>query len=1188
MSDVGSVTSSSQALDDQPVRDEALDIFRSFIVRAPAGSGKTRLLIQRYLALLAVVDEPEEIVAITFTRKAAAEMRERVLAAFASVGGDAKSADETTRRLAAGALARDSARGWQLAANPSRLRIQTIDALNASLTRQMPLASRFGAQPESVDDASALYDEAAHTLLSEIDTPGQVGDDLAMLLAHLDNDFNSVRSLIAQMLRSRDHWLRNLPLMHEREALEGALKRVRLAAVADLAARYPAEEIGETLAMVRFAGQNPPESRANAGVLPLAAIAAWPAADEASVPAWLAIGDLLLTQAGTWRKRGGLNKNAGFPAGESKSEKAAYSAVKDRMGALLERLGGHPQSDHLAAAFARLRGLPPGQYSEQQWAVLGAIVRLLPTATALLWTVFGAHGQCDFTEISQSAIRALGTDGAPSDLALALDYRIRHLLVDEFQDTSFAQFELLEKLTRGWEPGNGCSLLVVGDPMQSIYRFREAEVGLFVEAMNRGIGGVQLQPLGLRVNFRSVPGVVDWVNDCFARLMPADEDAVGGRVPYAPSVAHDQTLTGNDDSGVHWHPQFVAGTEADDDADPQVTPEVAEAQRVLEIVARTRAIRPMAEIALLVRTRSHLAEIVPALKQAGVAYQAVDIDPLQERPVVQDLLSLTRALSHPADRIAWLALLRAPWCGLAVSDIAALVDSAQPHDGVLTADTRTIWEIMCDEQRLAALSAAGRTRLLRMRDVLAPVLAECRRQPLRERLERAWLGLSGPACIDSLADVDDAEVLLDLIEIEAQAQTGGSHLLDLERLMSRVKKLFAGNRVEMIAGQAPPLKIMTIHKAKGLEFDTVIVPGLHRAPRNDDRQLLVWTEQAHPETGERELLIAPIRETGAAEDADAIYRYIRQLDRAKQQQEDVRLLYVAATRAETSLHLLATVAVNESEDGASLAAPRSMSLLAALWPVAEAALVNCRSQHARAAATARVPAGASPAVHLGAYRLADGFIPPALPAAIDTGARPVVPDTANAVDFEWAGETARHVGTVVHGFLQRIAEQGPDAWNEARVVASAGRITRELHQLGVALGDLPLAATRVAGALRSTLADERGRWVLGTHTAARAEWRLTGTADGRLVNVAVDRTFVDESGVRWIIDFKTGSHEGGNVDAFLDNERERYRRQLETYAALISKLRSDMLVRPSPIRLALYFPMLSGWREWAWDPRADT
>jgi ATP-dependent exoDNAse (exonuclease V) beta subunit len=1166
-------------VEDQAVRDDALDISRSFIVRAPAGSGKTRLLIQRYLALLANVDEPEEIVAITFTRKAAAEMRERVLAAFATAGSEIATSDETTRRLAIAALERDSARGWQLAANASRLRIQTIDALNASLTRQMPLASRFGAQPESVDDATALYDEAARALLAEIETPGPVADDLATLLVHLDNNLNGVRNLIAQMLRSRDHWLRSLPRMHEREALEAALKRARLAVVLDLAARFPEAEIDETLAMAAFAGPKCPESRANAGVLPLASLTQWPAKDESSVPAWLAICDFLLTQGGTWRKRGGLNKNGGFPPGESKVEKAEFAAAKDRMGALLERLSVHPHSDQLVAAFVRLRGLPPGEYSEQQWAVLGAIVRLLPIATGFLWTVFGAHGQCDFTEISQSAVRALGTDEAPSDLALALDYRIRHLLVDEFQDTSFAQFELLEKLTRGWAPGDGCSMLVVGDPMQSIYRFREAEVGLFVQAMNHGIGGVHLHPLNLRVNFRSVPGLVEWVNDCFGRLMPAEEDAVSGRVPFAPGVAHSRSPAGAS-AAVQWHPQFVARGDAVGEEDAAVVPGPVEAQQVVEIVTRTRSERPAAEIALLVRNRSHLLDIVPALQAAGIAFQAVDIDPLQDRPVVQDMLSLVRALLHPADRIAWLALLRAPWCGLAINDLAALLDSAQTHDGVLQSDPRAVWDIMADEQRLATLSETGRECLLRLRAVLAPALADQRRLPLRELLERVWLALAGPACLDDPASVEDAEVLLDLIESEADAQTGGSHIIDIDLLMSGVRKLFAGNRVDVLPGQPPPLKIMTIHKAKGLEFDTVIVPGLHRAPRGDDRKLLVWTEQTHTTNDNRKLLIAPIRETGAPDDADAIYRYVRQLDRGKQQQEDIRLLYVAATRAERSLHLLATISLTDGEDGMALATPRPMSLLAAIWPVAETAIARAAS----AREAAQVPMAAAGNCKLVAMRLSDRFVLPVLPAAVGAGGRPEAPFPSAAVDFEWAGDTARHVGTVVHGFLQRIAEQGLVGWSDARIPAASGHIERELQQLGVAVDEVPAAAARVTAALKSTLADERGRWILGTHESARAEWRITGTVGGQLVNVAVDRTFVDESGVRWIIDFKTGGHEGGNVAAFLDNERERYRRQLEVYATLISKLPAKTYPPAAAIRLALYFPLLSGWREWQWEP----
>ena len=144
-------------------------------MQAPAGSGKTELLIQRYLGLLATVNEPEEIVAITFTRKAAAQMRERVLDAFAQVQAQTEPAsahERRTQELARAALARDSARGWRISDSPARLRIQTIDSLCAALTRQMPMLSKFGSQPESVEDAGALYAEAARATVDLIEESG--------------------------------------------------------------------------------------------------------------------------------------------------------------------------------------------------------------------------------------------------------------------------------------------------------------------------------------------------------------------------------------------------------------------------------------------------------------------------------------------------------------------------------------------------------------------------------------------------------------------------------------------------------------------------------------------------------------------------------------------------------------------------------------------------------------------------------------------------------------------------------------------------------------------------------------------------------------------------------------------------------------------------------------------------------
>ncbi|MBN3585199.1 UvrD-helicase domain-containing protein, partial [Algoriphagus aestuarii] len=132
-------------------------------------------------------------------------------------------------------------------------------------------------------------------------------------------------------------------------------------------------------------------------------------------------------------------------------------------------------------------------------------------------------GATDYSAISQAALMALGEEDEPSDIALQLDYRIRHILVDEFQDTASPQLRLLEKLTAGWQPGDGRTLFIVGDGMQSCYGFRNANVGLFLDARQRGIGSVHLQALDLRVNFRSQAGIVKWVNSTFHCAFPPQD-----------------------------------------------------------------------------------------------------------------------------------------------------------------------------------------------------------------------------------------------------------------------------------------------------------------------------------------------------------------------------------------------------------------------------------------------------------------------------------------------------------------------------------------------------------------------------------------------------------------------------------------------------------------------------------------
>ncbi|MBE0627460.1 MAG: UvrD-helicase domain-containing protein [Burkholderiales bacterium] len=1122
---------------DLAAREDALAPTRSFIVQAPAGSGKTELLIQRYLGLLATVDEPEEIVAITFTRKAAAEMRARVLDAFAqlkSASGPGSAHARRTRELARAALARDVARGWRIDDSPARLRIQTIDSLCAALTRQMPMLSRFGSQPESIEDAGALYAEAARATVDLIEGDDPAADYVERLLAHLDNDVERVEELLVDMLRRRDHWLRHV-MAQKRGDLEAMLAAERHAVLARARALIAPASQRELLHIANLALSN----------LGRPAMASLPGSDDAD--GWTALADLLLTETDTWRKS--LNRNNGFSPGP------AHAPAKQRALALIAELSA---SEPLRTALADARRLPSAGYGDEQWRVLEAITELLKCAVGQLKLAFQSRGQVDFTEVSQRALLALEDSEGPTDLALRLDYQIRHLLIDEFQDTSISQFELVAKLTAGWTPDDGRTLFAVGDPMQSIYRFREAEVGLFLKARAEGIGNVVLEPLELSANFRSQAGIVDWVNQTFVQVMPQFEDIASGAVAYAGSRAVHAQLEG---AAVEVHAR-IAGGEAS---------EAAQVADIAAAIAAANAKHGKAEsTAILVRGRSHLREIVPRLKQAGLAFRAIEIDRLDDRPVVQDLLALTRALAHGGDRLAWLAILRAPWCGLTLADLLA-IGGAQTGSSADAPDAPpTIWNAINSKRVVPRLSADARLRLERIRPVLAAALAVRQRSSLRDMVEGSWLALGGPACAASATELEDAATYLDHLESKEEAGA----IADFGAFTQGLDKLYA--LPDMAAGEGA-VQIMTIHKAKGLEFDHVIVPGLERKPPAEGKKLFLWMERpANPDASsprsarsDTSLLLAPIEETGA--ERDSIYTWIKKLAAEKSAFEDGRLLYVAATRARQRLHLLGETGLLLDKNGAQTARkPDARSLLAKLWPVVS-------DEYQRVAATA--PAASGPQAAGGdsvpdqsLRRLASAWILPAPPAALAWSAARETARTQDDIEYSWVGETARQVGSVVHRWLQNIAEDELRGWNPERIEGMHAAFNNELLARGVEASQLAQATGRVARALASALADPRGRWLLGPQQGARSEYRLTAMVDGARRNLVIDRCFIDSEGRRWIVDYKTSGHEGADLDGFLDQEQERYRSQLEYYAQALAQGEVAML--------GLYFPLLAGWREW--------
>ncbi len=1128
---------------DADARRAAIDPRRSFIVQAPAGSGKTSLLTLRYLRLLATVDSPEEIVAITFTRKAASEMRHRILDALAAASRPLEPGApphlQERHTLAAAALARSRARGWDLERNTARLHVQTIDGLNHWLAQRLPLAARIGLDASLVDDARPLYREAARRLLDALEQGDDRAEPLMRLARSLDHEPRRLAGLLAGMLGTREVWLPKLQAEPDRRRLragiDGLLRaalEIELSRIRAVAGSAVSPELFAVLRAAAAAGG------AESPLAPLAPFDGLPDARADAVPRWTLLADLLLTADRHGAVRKTVDRKQGFLAA---SAGPPWPALKQHMKDELEQLAG---AAGFAQALVRVRRLPPASLTDGQWDRIEALLAVLPHAVAELIALFAERGSLDHPAVAAAARDALREDDGPTELALALDYRIRHLLVDEYQDTSPAQEQLLALLLAGWQPGDGRTLFCVGDPMQSIYAFREADVTLFLQAAEQGIGGVALDALRLGRNFRSSRAVVDWVNASLAALLPGADDFERGAVRYSPAEAAHEADAGD---GVHVHAL------------------IDESERAMgETVARiaAEALAPGAgearpSIAILVRGRNSLPAIVAALRRAGIDYRGVELESLADRAAMRDLVSLVRCMLHDGDRTAWLSVLRAPWCGLTLADLHGLAgDDSQA----------SVPSLVADPARLASLSPDGRARLLRLQAVLQAAIAGRGRRSLGGWLKSAWLALGGPATVEDVSDLANAELLfgaLDRLESEAGAWPEVS---DIEASVEQI-------RASPVGRDDAPVQVMTIHKAKGLEFDVVIVPDLQRASPAGDRRLLYWTTLATA-PGQRGVVLASRSESAEDEGAaDGLESWMRGLEAERAELELGRVAYVAVTRARRILHLVGSVRTRVKAGVEQLRPPPAGSLLRFFWPLLEAEFERARVVRPPAAATSgpssRPRLTAPPLARLPLdWRAPEPEAPPLAPVMRILGAT----EESVRPEFDWAGAIAKAVGEAVHLELDRLARHGlPRSALEGR----SGAWRRLLRDAGVDEAHLPdaLARTQAAidGFLRSELA---GRLLDPAALQSSGELAITAKIDGAIQSLRIDRSFVDADGVRWIVDWKTSRHEGGDREAFLDRELERYRAQLERYAAAMRSLEPDR-----PLRVGLYFPLLDAWRE---------
>jgi ATP-dependent exoDNAse (exonuclease V) beta subunit len=1220
-------------------RELALDPGQSILVQAPAGSGKTDLLSRRFLRLLAEVEEPGQIVAITFTNAAAAEMRQRILGELEKAAAPGFLAGEdgfSLAALASRALHRSRALDWKLLELPAQLRITTIDAFCRELALQQPLLTGLGGGLEIAAQPEELYRRAARATLKQIDTVGQpLSEAIETLLLWRDNGWQEMEDLLVEMLRVRDRWMHGFVLDREQdwEALRERLERPFAAAVQSalrqldsLFAQAPAV-CEEALRLARFACEQSGLYRelAELADFPHAPFMTCAELEEARL-AHLNLADFVLTLEGSLRKT--VNVRNGFPADRKKEKERFLELV-----AALRSIPG------LEEDLAAVRSLPPAGYGEEDWQIVRACFTLLRHAAGELQIAFAESGAVDFTEVAQIALRVLrGPDGLPTDAALAIADKIRHLLVDEFQDTSRRQHQLLASLIAAWPEREGRSCFVVGDPMQSIYFFRDADAELFSRVKNVGLElplnqGLDNEPLrfdfvALQANFRTAPELVERLNEVFHKVFAVND---GSGVSYTEALA-DREGDPAPLPRCALHLEFVAqtGPVKNVEAEAKERGEAARAAQVAEIVAliqshwarmeEARARGERYRIAVLGRARSALLPIAEALREAQLPFRAIELEKLRERPEVLDVLSLARALLAPLDRIAWLGVLRAPWCGLS---LAGLLRLSSGDDTTLL--PRPVVELI--EERLPALDlddqrAAG--RVLQVLRALPGLRAALPTATLGTWLQQVWLRLGGAQCVDATGHAN-----LDLLWGFFDALPNGETDLLGPALREALDKLTA--LPDSAASSDCGVQLMTIHKSKGLEFEVVIVPELQAKGANGQRRMLSWLERglAEPdESGEiTEFLIAPLQSKGA--DRGKAKAFVDRVTRDREAQEMRRIFYVAATRAREELHLFARPAWKTDAQGDLALVEPSNSLLATAWPALEAE-VWARFAEWKAAEEAKkqelvvnelAAAGESNLIEFPVpthgtllHRLPPEFRAVAGVSAADTNSdSPSPAPIPRASPFprlsaERVGNlepqssilgrdaslyhrhegdlVSRALGTAVHSCLEELTRICGSLTRESSFTALhriEPRIAAQIRSRGIGPEEAQRIAAQAIDLVMKAAGDPIGAWILAPHPGAVSEARWTGTVAGVLRTVQADRVF--QAGIGplaegqecwWIVDYKTAHAEAPDPAEALPALRALFAPQLAAYATILRGLQGASM----PVRAGLFYPRMGLFDWW--------
>ncbi len=1014
---------------------------RHQVVFAPAGSGKTERLSRRYIELLEAGVKPERILTLTFTEKAAAEMKERIFDRLSAHN------PELYRRLLGDVL---------------KLRISTIHSFCLSLVKRFAPLLGLDPRVDVLADSGSLWDSAKYDTLMQVAETERNSEDYARLMDLVTHD-------------RTQGWSRLSGLFDAFFGKRVAVQRARMLSP-DLS---PLDALADSLKASTTGRQKFP------GYARLFPRQYTPDAISAADRLLEDSATVFMTTSGTPRIRG------------CSEEEQAWNEQMVEFNNLVRVANWNVE---FGRSFELFRNRFLKRYTQAKREA----------------------GQVDYDDMEYLALQLFNDEVDWQNILYAFDEHTDHILVDEFQDTSFLQWGIVDKLTEEWRAGEGAktdrgikpTIFIVGDEKQSIYMFRDAKVEVFAAAADKlelWLGKDKIERITLEDNYRSLQSLIDFNNAFFSRLMSPTASSPDPQ-PLAPSPSPWQTryapFRRARKNTAHGKVEIILDKLDDNVAARRQREAAIIAKRIQSIVSPPQPLAPRPsplavydkegdvekarpcqykDIAILIRSRTHLPVIEDALLETDIPFIVLGGTGFYSEPETRYLTSLLSFLADPTDDVALYVTLRGPFFGIEERDLffANQPPSLAPRHSPLAP---FLWD------HIKSHAKPG-TPLDTAKAALSDWLAQVHRIPLSRILEQA---LTERGAWTRFWEPQREANVRKFISIVEGWETSGDHPLRILRRLEQAGPNEAKADVRTEGRNA--VQIITVHSAKGLQFPVVFLPGLddkiRSASSSGDRLVI-------EEVAADDVLVSYVPDAGIRRTNEFHQRYVQ-----KEYEEEKRIFYVACTRARDALFLTGIWGVKSlvdtrltwlvellglHEEGDGFALEPDVSGTTCITP-ADIPDVGSPAPTARDAEPAR-PVRQSPIVNR------QSSVP-----VIRAVTRHTPSDHAT-YDHESIG-----LGEVIHKLLEEISE--------GKLTADSSQLTAEIGRL-LHLAGLP---DSLSASLQSTIYNLQSEITIGDIIKPQpnsfAELPITYSDGETIFTGRIDRVIVTESEIR-IYDYKT-------------------------------------------------------------------